>query len=49
MVEHTLNDSTLLKLNLTNLSDKRYADQLYTSFYIPGAPRRVELSVKTLF
>ena len=49
MVEHTLTDNALLKLNVTNLGNKRYADQLYTSFYIPGAPRRIELSLKTLF
>ncbi len=49
MVEHTLSDSTLLKLNVSNLGDKRYIDQVYTSFYVPGTPRRVELSLKTLF
>ncbi len=49
MVEHTLSDSTLLKLNVSNLGNKRYIDQVYTSFYVPGTPRRVELSLKTLF
>ncbi len=49
MLEHSLNDNTLLKLNIANLTDRRYADQLYTSFYVPGAPRRLELSLKTLF
>jgi len=49
MAETTLSDSTLLKLNLTNLTNKRYADSLYRGFYMPGAPRRVELSLKTLF
>jgi catecholate siderophore receptor len=48
-VEHILTDNALLKLNVTNLGNRRYADQLYTSFYIPGAPRRIELSLKTLF
>lgn len=49
MVERTLSDSTVLKLNVSNLSNKLYIDQVYSSFYVPGAPRRVELSLKTLF
>ena len=49
MVEHTLSDNTVLKFNVSNLSDKRYIDQVYTAFYVPGLPRRVELSLKTLF
>ena len=49
MVEHTLTDNTVLKLNVSNLSNKLYIDQVYSSFYIPGTPRRVELSLKTLF
>lgn len=49
MVEHTLSDNTVLKLNVSNLSNQRYIDQVYSSFYIPGSPRRVELSLKTLF
>ena len=49
MAELTLSGATLLKLNITNLTDERYADSLYRGFYMPGAPRRVELSLKTLF
>ncbi len=49
MAEYTVSDATLLKLNITNLTDKLYADSLYRGFYMPGAPRRVELSLKTLF
>ena len=49
MLEHTLSDSTVVKLNVSNLTNKRYIDQVYTSFYVPGLPRRVELSLKTLF
>ncbi|MEY4725660.1 MAG: hypothetical protein RLZ36_287 [Pseudomonadota bacterium] len=49
MLEHTLTDDTTLKLNVSNLTNKLYIDQVYTSFYIPGAPRRVELSLKTMF
>jgi catecholate siderophore receptor len=49
MVEHTVSDNTVLKLNVSNLSNKLYIDQVYSSFYIPGTARRVELSLKTLF
>lgn len=49
MAEVTVSETTLLKLNITNLNDKRYANSLYRGFYIPGAPRRIELSLKTLF
>jgi len=49
MAEVTLSDATLLKLNITNLRDRLYADSLYRGFYMPGAPRRIELSLKTLF
>jgi len=49
MLEYTLNDQNLIKLNVTNLTDQVYIDQVYSSFYIPGTPRRLELSLKTLF
>lgn len=49
MAEYTVSDATLLKLNITNLTDERYADSLYRGFYMPGAVRRIELSLKTLF
>lgn len=49
MAEYAVNEKVSLKLNVTNLTDKLYADSLYRGFYVPGAPRRVELSVKALF
>lgn len=49
MVEHTITDTTTLKLNITNLTDKLYADSLYTGFYTPGAARTVQLTLKKLF
>lgn len=33
-----------LKLNVTNVADKHYADQLYRGHYIPGKPRTVQLT-----
>ena len=49
MAEYVVSDAALLRLNITNLTDKLYADSLYRGFYMPGAPRRVEFSLKTLF
>lgn len=49
MAEYTFNEKTSLKLNVSNLSDKLYADSLYRGFYAPGAARAVQLTVKTRF
>lgn len=37
------------KLNLTNVSNKRYADSLYAGHYVPGAGRLLQLSVNWRF
>lgn len=49
MAEYVINDSHTLKLNVTNLTDELYADGLYRGFYQPGAPRRVQLTLTSLF
>lgn len=49
MAEYQFDERWSAKLYVSNLTDKLYADSLYRGFYIPGAPRRVELTVKTLF
>ncbi|MEI2744320.1 MAG: TonB-dependent receptor [Ottowia sp.] len=49
MAEYSFTEATTLKLSVTNLSNKLYADGLYRGFYQPGAPRRVELTLKALF
>lgn len=49
MAEYTFDETWSAKLNVTNLTDKLYADSLYRGFYAPGAPRRVELSLKATF
>ncbi|MDO9406011.1 MAG: TonB-dependent siderophore receptor [Polaromonas sp.] len=49
MAEYTVSDMTSVKLNVSNLTDERYADSLYRGFYVPGAARAVTLSVKVLF
>ncbi len=49
MVEYSWNEKTSLKFNITNLTDELYADSLYRGFYAPGAPRAVQLTLKTRF
>lgn len=49
MVEYTASERAIVKLNVSNLGNEYYIDQLYRGFYVPGAPCRVELSLKTLF
>ena len=49
MAEYSFTERTTLKLNVSNLTNKLYADTLYRGFYGPGAPRRVQLTLKHLF
>ncbi|MBY0409864.1 MAG: TonB-dependent receptor, partial [Burkholderiaceae bacterium] len=49
MAEYALTDNTSLKVNVSNLSNRVYADSLYRGFYTPGAPRAVQVSLKTRF
>jgi len=49
MVEYNFDDKTSLKLNVQNLSNKLYADTLYRGFYGAGAPRSVQLMLKSRF
>jgi len=49
MVEYTVDDKTSIKLNVTNLTNKLYADTLYRGFYGPGAARAAQLTLKTRF
>jgi len=45
LAEYTLNDAVAFKLNVTNVTDKLYADSLYTGHYVPGAGRMVQLTM----
>jgi catecholate siderophore receptor len=49
MAEYTIDATWSARLNVTNLADRLYADTLYRGFYGPGAPRRVELTMKAMF
>lgn len=49
MVEYKFNPDLFAQLNVTNVTDKRYGDQLYPAFVVLGEPRSVKLSVGLRF
>lgn len=48
MAEYTAGDLNF-KLNVTNVTDKLYADQLYRGHYVPGKARTVQLTTSIKF
>ena len=44
MAEYQVSDKFTLKANISNLTDKLYADQLYSGHYIPGVGRLVQVT-----
>jgi len=44
MAEYRVNDEFTLKGNVSNVTNKLYADQLYPGHYVPGAGRLVQLT-----
>lgn len=49
MAEYVISQLITLKANLTNVTDKRYADQLYSGHYVPGAGRMFQLTASFKF
>ena len=49
LAEYTLNESVGFKLNVNNVTNKLYADALYTGHYIPGAPRTIQVTMTARF
>jgi len=49
LAEYTLNEQVAFKLNATNVTNKLYADALYTGHYIPGAGRSIQLTMTARF
>jgi catecholate siderophore receptor len=49
MAEYTLSQSITLKANISNLTNKLYADQLYSGHYVPGAGRLFQLTASLKF
>jgi catecholate siderophore receptor len=42
-------DKIVLKANLSNITNKLYADQLYPAHYIPGAGRTLQVTASFKF
>ena len=49
LAEYTFSDSLALKVNVLNVTNKFYADSLYTNHYIQGAARSVQATVSARF
>jgi len=49
MTEYTINDQYTVKANLSNVTDKLYADSLYRGHYVPGAGRLFQVSLTARF
>ena len=49
LAEYTFSQQVAFKLNVINVTDKLYADSLYTAHYVPGQPRTVYLSMTARF
>ena len=49
MAEYTFDQQIAFKLNLTNVTDKLYADSLYRGHYIPGRRARCTRTVTARF
>lgn len=49
MAEYRINDMFAVKANLTNLTDKYYAEALYRGHYVPGAGRQFQVGLNARF
>jgi catecholate siderophore receptor len=49
MAEYTINEQFVLKANVSNVTNKLYAESLYRGHYIPGAGRLVQVALTAKF
>lgn len=49
MAEYRINDRFTVKGNVSNITNKLYADALYSGHYIPGAGRTVQMTLNAKF
>lgn len=46
MAEYIVNWRTSLRFNISNVTNRLYVDQVYNGFYVPGAARSAQLTLK---
>ncbi len=49
MAEYTINQQFSVKANLSNVTDKLYAESLYRGHYVPGAGRLLQVALTARF
>ena len=49
MAEYKINEQFIVKANLSNITNKLYADSLYTGHYIPGLGRLLQVTLSARF
>ncbi len=49
MAEYSVNDSLTIKANLSNVTNKLYADAVYSGHYVPGAGRLFQITASMKF
>ena len=49
MAEYKVNEKFVVKANLSNITNKLYADQLYSGHYIPGPGRSLQVTASVKF
>jgi catecholate siderophore receptor len=49
MGEYKFTENTYAQVNVSNITNKLYGDQLYPGFVISGAPRTYKLTIGTRF
>jgi len=49
MAEYTINERFIVKTNVSNVTNKLYADALYRGHYVPGAGRLVQVALTAKF
>ena len=49
MAQYNFSDAISLMVNVTNVTNRYYADSLYSGHYVPGAPRNVQATLTARF
>ena len=49
LAEYALNEQIAFKLNVLNVTNKTYADSLYSGHYVPGAARSIQVTMSARY